>query len=209
MRKVNHKLYKLNKDIKNVKVEEKLLPDNASNMNLGFQVPLYIVIHEVSLGIGKTPANYDMEHYANKILKDGLSGSKIGYHYLVGDKKIYHFIPDDCYACHTGSVLNFCSIGIERLVCKGISFCDALHNQAKLAATLMVKWNIPFEHVISHKTARIMTGEEVKQCPSRLINEQYGGFEMFKKEVKRCLEFGDLFDEVFEQYNNFDELSRD
>ena len=155
----NRKLYKLSQDIKNVKVEQRILPDNAANMNLGAQIPKYIVIHEVSLGIGKTPESYNMEHYANKILQDGINGSKVGYHYLVGDKKIYQFIPDDCYTCHTMTSLNYCSIGIERLVCKGISYCDALHNQAKLAATLMVKWDIPFENVISHKTARIMTGK--------------------------------------------------
>lgn len=201
---MSKKKYKLSEGIKSVRVEEHFLPEEATNMKLGSQIPKYIVIHEVSLGLGKTPESYDMQHYADKILTDGLNGSAIGYHYLVGDKKIYHFIPDTCWVKHTGTDLNFCSIGIERLVCKGISYCDALHNQAKLAATLMIKWNIPFERVISHKTARIMCGKEVKDCPSRLNHNQYGGFELFKNEIKKCLQYNDLFDEVFEENVSID-----
>ena len=42
-----------------VNVEEKLLPSNSSNL-LESQIPKYIVIHEVSLGTGKSPVEYNM-----------------------------------------------------------------------------------------------------------------------------------------------------
>ena len=140
-----------------VKVIQKLLPEGLANNSLGKQVPEYIVIHEVSLGIGRSPKNFDMDHYANKILKDGLEGSTIGYHFLVGDKSIYQFIKEDQRTHHTGTIEgNQNSIGVERLICEGINYDYALHNQAKLIATLMVKWNIPMDHVVTHKKMQII-----------------------------------------------------
>ena len=65
MSKKYHIFKRPNKNI-NVNVEEKILPSNSSNL-LGPQVPKYIVIHEVSLGTGKSPSEYNMEHYYKKI----------------------------------------------------------------------------------------------------------------------------------------------
>lgn len=194
--------YKLSKEIKGVRVKEMFLPPECANRSFEKQTPEYIVIHEVSLGLGRSPENFNMEHYHNYIIQQGLEGRTVGYHYLCGDKEIYNFIPDDEKTHHVGCELNNNSIGIERLICKGISYCDALHNQAKLAATLMVKYNIPIDRVISHKTAQAMCGiEQPKQCPNRLIAGQYGGFSLFYKEIKKCLEFGDLFYEVLGKEN--------
>ena len=75
---MSKKKYKLSEGIKSVRVEDHFLPEEATNMKLGSQIPKYIVIHEVSLGLGKTPESYDMQHYADKILTDGLNGSAIG-----------------------------------------------------------------------------------------------------------------------------------
>ena len=195
MKKTNK--YKLSSNIDDIKIQERLIPLECSNRNFGYQVPRYIVIHETELGISKYPAMYNMEYYEKKIIDDGMRGSTIGYHYLVGDKSIYHFIPDTEKSHHVGCAINNCSIGIERLVCEGISFCDALHNQAKLAATLMVKYSIPLSNVIFHKTAQILCGKEnPKQCPNRMIVGQYGGFSLFKKEIKKCLKFRNLFFEL-------------
>ena len=140
--------------------------------------------------------------------RQGEEGRTIGYHYLVGDKEIWQFTPDDEKTHHVGCELNNDSIGIERLICKGISYCDAIHNQAKLAATLMVKWNISIDNVISHKTARIMCGEEPKQCPNRLIVGQYGGFPLFYREIKKCIQFRDFFYEILtpEKLDNIEGL---
>lgn len=179
MTKKNH-AYWVNKDnIKDTIVEKRLLPLECAN-NLGIeQVPDYIIIHEVSLGNGRSPATYNLEYYANKILLDGLNGSKIGYHYLVGDKNVIQFIPDNQCAYHTGTDFNYHSIGIERLICDGVRYPDALHNQAKLAATLMIKWNIPISNVISHKETKRLSNKEIKTCPNRLINGQYGVLDYF------------------------------
>ncbi len=196
MTKKNH-AYWVNKDnIKDTVVEKRLLPLECAN-NLGIeQVPDYIIIHEVSLGNGRSPATYNLEYYANKILLDGLNGSKIGYHYLVGDKNVIQFIPDNQCAYHTGTDFNYHSIGIERLICEGVRYPDALHNQAKLAATLMIKWNIPISNVISHKETKRLSNKEIKTCPNRLINGQYGGFRLFYREIRKCLKDGDLFYEL-------------
>ena len=195
---MKHKKYKLSKDINKVTVKEKIINDNLSNRLQIKQEPIYIVIHETELGLIKYPKEYNMDYYQNLIISDGEKGNTIGYHYLCSDKEIWHFIPDDEMAHHVGSSLNKCSIGIERIVCEGISFCDALHNQAKLAATLMVKWNIPIENVISHKTGRILGGSLPKECPNRLIAGQYGGFKLFYQEIKKCLQNQDFFYEILD-----------
>lgn len=187
-----------------IKVEEKILPKNSSNF-LGYQEPKYIVIHEVSLGTGKSPAEYDMEHYYKKIYDSGQSGSTIGYHYLVGDKTIYHFIPDNVSTAHTGTTFgNYNSIGIERLICKGINYEYAIHNQAKLIATLMLKHQIPLNHVITHKEMQLRYGSaerknNPKQCPGRLISGFRGTLNDFKTEIKRCFMYGWFFNELLDE----------
>lgn len=138
-----------------VPVEDHLLPLGSTNRSGIKQNPEWIVIHEVSMGLGKSPANFNLDHYANKILEAAANGSTIGYHYLVGDKKIYQFVKDDEKTCHTGTITgNGSSIGVERLICEGVNYEEALHNQAKLVATLMVKWNISLDHVITHKQSQ-------------------------------------------------------
>lgn len=150
--------------------------------------------------IPKSPSSYDLEYYHQKILNDGINGTevtkKVGYHYLVTDDKVVQFIPDNEVALHSGSEFNYHSIGVERIICEGTSYPDALHNQAKLIATLMVKYDIPIERVICHSDARVMTGRAVKYCPGRLINGYYGGLERFYQEIELCIKNNDLFMEV-------------
>lgn len=196
MTKRNHAYWIDKKKAKKVKVEDHLLPEGLANRQGIKQIPDYIVIHEVSLGLGKSPKSFDMTHYEDKIRQDGLNGSHVGYHYLVGDEKIYQFIPDNECAFHTGTDFNYHSIGIERLICEGVSYPEALHNQAKLAATLMVKWDIPITRVISHKGTKMLSNQPVKSCPSRLIAGQYGGFRIFYREIEKCLRDKDLFYEL-------------
>lgn len=201
MTKKNH-AYWIDKDVTdNVKIEKRILPIECSNRLKIKQVPDYIIIHEVSLGNGRSSEEYGMEHYADKILSDGLNNIKVGYHFLVGDRSIYQFIPEDECTCHSGSDFNYHSIGIERLICEGVNYSNALHNQAKLAATLMVKWNIPLSNVISHKSALLISGKNPKECPSRLIAGQYKGFYIFYREIIKCLKDNDLFfDLLVEDY---------
>ncbi len=186
-----------------VKVTKKLL-DNSSTNKIGAQTPTYIVIHEVSLGTGRSPQNFNMKRYADKIIADGKSGSTIGYHYLVGDEEIYQFIEDDIATCHTGTEFgNHNSIGIERLICEGVNYEYATHNQAKLIATLMLKHNIPLENVITHKEIQRRFGtteqqKNPKQCPGRMLAGFRGNVQDFKNEIKRCLIYGWLFEELLD-----------
>ncbi len=141
-----------------VKIEQRLLDEKLPS-RMGKQNPTHIVIHEVSLGTGRKDESYNMEHYENLINEMGQNGRTIGYHYLVGDKEIYQFIPDDEATCHTGTAFgNHNSIGIERLICKGINYEYAVHNQAELIATLMLKHNIPIDNVLTHKEMQRVYG---------------------------------------------------
>ncbi|MBQ9833827.1 MAG: N-acetylmuramoyl-L-alanine amidase [Bacilli bacterium] len=135
-----------------VTFEKRLLPEGFPNRSGEKQVPEYIVIHEVSLGLGKSPRRFNMDRYLKKIFLDGFKGSTIGYHFLVGDEKIYQYLLEDEVTHHTGTKEgNRNSIGVERLICEGINHESALFNQAKLIATLMVKYNIPLDHVVTHR----------------------------------------------------------
>ena len=182
----------------NVVVEYHIIPEHGyANRSGTKQIPKYIVIHEVSLGLGRSPKTYGMQHYKDKIFKDGIEGSTIGYHYLCGDEVIYQFIPDDEVTCHTGTEGNRESIGLERLICEGTDFSRALFNQAKLAATLMFKWNIPFDRVITHKKMQeTYHNDNPKQCPCRAIAGQFGGVEALKAEIIKCFQNGWLFMEL-------------
>lgn len=236
-------------------ITNKLIDERLPNRK-GKQNPTYIVIHEVSLGTGKSPEDYNMQRYANKIIQDAentiveITNEKsqekketkmsyydldkkydkeliekaknnivhikdengedvemkikvctIGYHYLVGDKEIYQFIEDDVATSHTGTAFgNNNSIGVERLICKGVNYEQATHNQAKLIATLMLKHDISIENVITHKEMQRRYGnpeqkENPKQCPGRMLAGFRGTVQDFKKEIKRCIAYGWLFED--------------
>lgn len=181
-------------------IEEKFIPLGSANRTGKKQIPKYIVIHEVSLGLGRSPKKYNMEHYNNLIETQGREGNTIGYHFLVGDKKIYQFIKEDETTNHAGSLEGNQSIGVERLICEGVNYEHALHNQAKLIATLMVKWNIPLSNVKTHK-GMIWTftpeKEYKKGCPSRMLAGQRGGEEKFKREIIKCFKHKWFFYELF------------
>ena len=141
-----------------------------------------------------------MEHYENLIRAQGKEGKHIGYHFLVGDKEIYKFIEEDEMANHTSTYKGNQSIGIERLICEGINYEHALHNQAKLAATLMIKWNIPLDNVKTHKGMIWLFDperENKKGCPSRMLAGQRGGEEKFRREIIKCFKHKWFFYELF------------
>ena len=187
-----------------VSVENKIINQDLPN-RIGTQTPAFIVIHEVSLGTGRSDETYNMERYAKKIVEDGKNGSKIGYHYLVGDSEVFQFIEDKVATSHTGTEFgNHNSIGVERLICKGVNYEYATHNQAKLIATLMLIHNIPLENVLTHKQMQIRFGDEEKkanpkQCPGRMLAGFRGNVEDFKTEIKRCFIYGWFFEGLLDQ----------
>lgn len=187
-----------------VKVEPRFIDYDLPNRQ-GHQDPTYIVIHEVSLGTGRSPKEYNMERYANKISEDGRNGRTIGYHYLVGDKQVFQFMEDDVATSHTGTAFgNHNSIGVERVICKGVNYEHATHNQAKLIATLMLKHNIPIDNVLTHKEMQKRYGTDEqkanpKQCPGRMLAGFRGTVQDFKSEIKRCFMYGWFFNELLDE----------
>ncbi len=167
-----------------------LLPQDSPK-RLKEMIPSWITIHEVSLGLGKTPSNYNFAHYYNLLTND----TSIGYHFLVesnigAETTIYQFLETTIATHHAGDgddgIGNTQSIGIERMVNVDTDFESAINAQAMLAATLMQMYSIPLEHVVPHKH---WSG---KECPSRLLAGLYGGFDGFLEKVqyyfdKKCL----------------------
>lgn len=160
----------------------------------------FIVVHEVFLLQGKEDASRNLEFYKNMIKTANIIGIinpgfvYTGYHFLCDDDKIVCFIPWDEIAYHCGTKINEFSIGIERLVHEGVSFPDALHNQAKLIATLMYMENIPLRRVITHYDATLARGlANPKKCPSRMLSGEYGGTVAFYADIIYCLRHRDLF----------------
>ena len=184
--------YDISNKSKNAKVINKIIPFGKSRTG-EIQDVKYIVIHETSIGLDKASVDRDWLHYYESLLN---GNDSVGYHYLCDDDNVYEFIPDYEKAYHTGTFINNFSIGVERLVNLNVSFPDALHNQAKIVATLMYKWGVPLRRVITHLNARVACDKEIKYCPSRMLDYQYGGEKKFYNEVVNCLRKNDFFYEI-------------
>ena len=68
----------------------------------------------------------------------------------------------------------------------------------------MIKHNIPIENVITHKEMQRRYGNEEqqknpKQCPGRLLSGFRGTMQDFNEEIKRCLVYGWLFEELLDE----------
>ena len=166
---------------KNLQVEKRYLKEGMSNRSGQKQVPEFIVIHETTLGLERAPEEKNMERYERMLYQRAEERqTTVSYHFLCGDKAVWQFLPEDEATDHTGTKEgNHNSIGLERVVCKGVNFAEALHNQAKLAATLMKKWNIPIENVKPHRGMQWLYAperENKKDCPSRMLHGWYGGW---------------------------------
>lgn len=197
------------------RITNKLISPDSSLIT-GDQAPTHIVIHEVSLGTGRSPKEYNLSHYAKMLDEYSQKGRTVGFHYLVGDNEVYQFIPDNKSTDHTGTMFgNKNSIGIERLICNDIDYENAVHNQAKLIATLMLKHNIPIQNVYTHKQMQMEYGSEKvknapKSCPSRLNAGFRGTVQDFKHEIERCFQYGWFFEDILtqEQINQIPELMK-
>ncbi|MCL2859467.1 MAG: peptidoglycan recognition protein family protein [Oscillospiraceae bacterium] len=174
------------------KFTERLIPLGATNQLGQKRIPRHITIHECSLGLGKTPPEFNLNYYIRLMEKPEPERKHVGYHYLVSDSEIIRFIPDEEVARHTRTDEgNYSSIGIERLVNEGTDFNKAISIQAKLTATLMVKWLIPLRNIKTHRDWRMDTN-----CPSRLLGGQNGGWEGFILQVQRYFETREFFEEI-------------
>ncbi len=162
-------------------ITKKILPENNLNRLKEKMIPKYITIHEVSTSLTDEPIDHNISFYENQLLHPEKGREKISYHYIVDDKQIVNFVPDNekCYHCGDGEngPGNSLSIGIERCAYSGIDHIKAIDMQAKLTAYLMHKYSIPLENVVKHSNWRNTT------CPSRLSSGMFGGFEYFLSRV--------------------------
>lgn len=109
----------------------------------------YVTIHEASLRLGTTPADRTIEYYENQLLNPVKDGhEKLGYHFMVSDEEVVQFIYTKFRTAHAGCFDGNSSIAIQRVVNCNVDFAKAIYNQAKLAATLMVKFGMPLNHIV-------------------------------------------------------------
>lgn len=170
----------------NIFINKRILPENNLNRLKEKMIPKYITIHEVSTKLTDEPKDHNIDFYENQLLHPEKGREKISYHYIVDDKQIVNFVPDNekCYHCGDGEngIGNSQSIGIERCAFEGIDHLKAIDMQAKLTAYLMKKYSIDIQNVVKHSYFRNTT-----TCPSRLSNGMFGGFDFFISRVKYFL----------------------
>lgn len=166
-------------------IQKRILPkENLNRLKIKME-PKFITIHEVSTKTTEEPEDHVIDFYENQLLHPEKGREKISYHYIVDDKQIVNFVPDNekCYHCGDGEngPGNATSIGIERCAFVGIDHFEAIDMQAKLTAHLMIKYNIPIENVVGHCHWRDTP------CPARLNSGMYGGFPYFLCRVRHFL----------------------
>lgn len=171
-------------------IENRLLPKDSPNfLDVIYRDSnSFITIHETSLGTGFATADRTIDYYENR-LKNPPEGvnPKIGYHFIVDDKRVVQFIPLMYRTAHAGSTEGNDSIAIERIVNCNVDFPTAIANQARLTATLMYLLDIPLTHVVPHKYW------SEKECPSRLLAGMYGGWDGFIAQVNDFYSNHDIF----------------
>lgn len=123
----------------------------------------YIVIHETA----NTDEGADAESHSNFLNSN--QSSTTSWHYTVDDTEIYHHIPDDEIAWHTGDGQkknggNSCGIGIELCVNSDGNFEATFDNAAKLTAYLLKEYRLNIGSIKQH-------GDFVqKDCPYDIRN---------------------------------------
>lgn len=135
----------------------------------------YIVIHETdnfNKGVGAS-------NHANYLKYNNTSPTS--WHYTVDDHEIYHHIPDNEVAHHSGDRLgNLYGIGIELCVNSDGDFNETFVNGAKLVAYLLKEYNLKIDDI---KTHHDFTG---KDCPHNILKNNR--LAEFKDKVEYYLE---------------------
>lgn len=139
----------------------------------GYQMPndsnvLWITVHESAM----TTNGHNAEFLANMQYKNAFvstSYREASWHYQVDAYSIYHSYADNTVAWHAGdgSVVagngNNNAIGIEMCVNSDGNYEGTLVNNAKLVASLLLKYNLGLANVKRHYD------HSGKECPSYLI----------------------------------------
>lgn len=131
----------------------------------------YIVIHETdNFESGVGAKNHAI------FLKEN-NTSSTSWHYTVDDKEIYHHIPDNEVAYHTGDDIgNQYGIGIELCVNADGNFEKTFDNATKLVAYLLKEYNLTINDIKTHND---FSG---KDCPHSILKKNRIG--EFKRKVK-------------------------
>lgn len=155
----------------------------------GYVIPnkeniLWIVVHES----GMPNEGNDAELLA-QIQYDRAYGkrpySPASWNYQVDDQGIFQSFDDNVYCWHAGGdygkwlpYRNSNSIGIEMCINQDGNYDGAMHQDAKLIASLMHKYNLTFDNVVRHHDT------SGKECPSYMLRtNRYGEFlQMIAKE---------------------------
>lgn len=162
---------------------------NSSNLQAvwehfyeGYTIPneeniLWIVIHESGMpGEGNNAELLAQIQYDRAY--DKRPYSPASWNYQVDDQGIYQSFADEVYCWHAGGdygkwlpYRNSNSIGIEMCINQDGNYDGAMHQDAKLVASLMHKYNLNFDNVVRHHDT------SGKECPSYMLRtNRYGEF---------------------------------
>ena len=161
-----------------MEIEKKYVKYNYSKRNDKIK---YIVIHDTG-NAGKGADSYAHYNYFNG------GDRQASAHYFVDDKRIVEIIdPVNHASWHCGDgkgkygITNHNSIGVEICVNSDGDFGKAYKNSIDLVKTLMNKFGIDNNHVVSHYDA------SRKSCPNTLIKGFNKGYtwESFKSDISK------------------------
>lgn len=134
----------------------------------GYQNPnssnvLFITVHESAMTLeGQNAENLAQIQYRYAFQQD--NARQASWHYQVDAYSIYQSFGDDIYGWHAGETNgNKYGIGIEMCVNRDGNYEGTIMNNAKLVASLMLKYNLNFDNVYRHYD------HSGKECPSYLI----------------------------------------
>ncbi|MBQ8292856.1 MAG: N-acetylmuramoyl-L-alanine amidase [Bacilli bacterium] len=155
----------------------------------GYVIPneeniLWIVVHESGM-----PGEGNNAELLAKIQYDRAYGNRpyspASWNYQVDHEGIYQSFDDEVYCWHAGGdygkwlpYRNSNSIGIEMCINQDGNYDGAMHQDAKLIAYLMHKYNLTFDNVVRHHDT------SGKECPSYMLRtDRYNEFlQMVAKE---------------------------
>lgn len=144
-----------------VTINRYLIPDEYRDGEK--MVPTYITIHNTA----NTSSSATALSHAKYLYNEYNRGTTANWHFTVDQSSIYQQLPTNEIGYHAGDSKlsgNTSSIGIEICENQGANMKSAETNAAKLAASLLCKYNLDISRLKRHYD---WTG---KDCPHNLIN---------------------------------------
>ena len=139
---------------------------------------LYITVHESAMTVVGQNAKF-LAQIQYRYAFEQKDARQASWHYQVDAYDIYQSFEDNISGWHAGETYgNRYGIGIEMCVNSDGNYEGTLANNAKLVASLMLKYNLSFDNVYRHYD------HSGKECPSYLIrtNRWYEFVQMVGKE---------------------------